>query len=122
MSWNPMTLGGVAFQRDPNSCTDPREQRFTSVVRTYGGIVFFSWGLFLEGVEIELKWRLMPETMFNQLQTLLEADEEMVWDPKSGTTYNVQIRSLEGSYVETSLLNAPWREDVTLKMVIISEV
>ena len=122
MSWNPMILGSYAFERDPDGCTVPKKARYTSMVKTYGGAVFFSWGLFIEGVEIEMSWKLMSATMFNMLQTLLEADAEIVWDKKSGTTYNVQLQALEGAYVETSLLDAPYRQDVKLRMVITSEV
>lgn len=124
MSWNPMTLGSYAFERDPDTCTVPKKARYTSMVKTYGSAVFFSWGLFIEGVEIEMTWKLMSETMFNALQVLLEADAEIVWDRQSGisgTNYNVELQSLEGSYVETSLLHAPYRQDVRLRMVITSE-
>lgn len=117
-----MTLGGYEFWRNPNKFTVPKKDRYTSFVKTYGGAVFFSWGTFIEGVEITLEWEYMTETMFDQLQTLLEADAEIVWNPQTGDTYNVEIRSLEGKYLTTSLLDAEWREDVRLILAITSEV
>lgn len=121
MSWNPMKLGSYSFEREPDTCTVPHKARYTSMVKTYGGAVFFSWGLFIEGVEIEMTWRVMSATMFNALQTLLEADTEIVWDQQTGTDYNVELKALEGSYIETSMLDAPYRQDVKLRMVITGE-
>jgi hypothetical protein len=45
-----------------------------------------------------------------------------VWNRPTGTDYYVELQALEGSYVETSLLDAPYRQDVKLRMVITSEV
>lgn len=117
-----MVLGTYTFDRNPDTCTAPEYERYTSLVKTYGGAVFFSWGMFIEGVVIEMKWNYMSEVNYASLVDLYDDDEEKVWDPKNGNTYNVQIQSLKGDYFETSLLLAPWRKDVVMRMVITSEV
>lgn len=119
---NKMTLGGYTFARNPNKSTEPKQYRSTSVVPTYGGAAFFSWGMFIEGLEVTLEWDYMTEAMFEQLQSLLDDDESKVWDPQTGSTYNVQMLTLEGEYLTTSLLDAEWRQNVKLTMVIMSEV
>jgi hypothetical protein len=115
-----MTLGGYTYLWNPDKSTEPREIRFNSLVHTYGGAAFFSWGTSIIGLPVVHEWNYMDETMFQQLQTFLEDDEIKVWNPQTGTNYNVQIVALSGDYLTTSLYDAPWRENVKLEMVIMS--
>jgi hypothetical protein len=117
-----MTLGGYTFWRNPEQFDEPRLKRFTAEVPTYGGSAFFSWGTFLAGQVIILEWSWMDETMWDQLQTLLEADTQIVWDPQTGSTYNVEITKLEGAYVESALVDASWRQKVKVELLIRSAV
>ena len=117
-----MTLGGYTFWRNPDQFDIPRERRYTAQVDTYAGSAFFSWGTFIEGQTIVLSWEWMDETMWDQLQTLLEGDAQIVWDPKDGNTYNVQMTRLDGAYVENALLDAPWRKSVKVELSIRSVV
>ena len=82
-----------------------------SIVKTYSGAAYFSWGTLQEGQEILIEWGWMKEAQWDQLQTLLEADTQIVWDPQTGTTYNVEVTRLEGIYFESSLIDAAYRKD-----------
>jgi len=116
------TLNSYEFWRDPNNFTIPRKVKFSASVPTYGGVAYFSWGTFTAGQEIILEWDQMTSTMFDQLQTILEFDTQVVWNPQTGTSYNVEVLQLEGRYVRNALLDAEYREDVKLSLLIRSEV
>lgn len=119
-----MRLGPYDFEWNPTQYDIPKEDKTYSVVQTYESVAFFSWGTSIIGKEIELEWDRMKEEQFDQLQTLLEADQETVWTPISGevTAYNVELCQLNGKFMEFSLHDAPYRDDVKLLMVIMSEV
>ena len=117
-----MTLGGYTFWRNPEQFDEPRLRKFASEVQTYGGVAYFSWGTFLAGQKCVLQWSWMNETMWDQLQTLLEDDTQKVWNPQDGNTYNVEIMRLDGAYVKSALLDASWRQDVQLELLIRSQV
>ena len=119
---NKMTLNAVEFWRNPDTFTIPKKVKHSSWVQTYGGVAYFSWGTFLAGQEIVLEWKLMTSTMFGQLQTILELDSQVVWNPQTGTSYNVDVLRLEGRYVRNALLDADYREDVQLSLLIRTEV
>ena len=116
-----MTLGGYQFWRNPTSFTEPRDYRSSATADTYSGVMFFSWGIFTDGQEIVLEWDWMTSTMFAVLQTLLEQDTAHNWNSQLGTSYVVQILSLEGKYIESALSDAPWRQKVKLTLLIRSE-
>lgn len=117
-----MVLGAYTFSWNPEKCTVPRETKSSSVVETYGGAVYFSWGTLIAGQKINLEWDWLQEAQWDELQTLLEADAEVVWDPQTGPTYNVEIAGLKGDYQDKSLIDADYRRNVVLSLVIISEV
>jgi hypothetical protein len=123
---NKMTLSGESGQctvwRNPNSFTLPKKDKYASNINTYGGTAYFSWGTFTAGQKIKLEWDWYDSTSFDTLQTLLENDEQIVWDPQTGITYNVEMMKLNGKYVESSLVDAPWRRSVVLELLIQSEV
>ena len=119
---NKMTLSGESGQctvwRNPNKFTIPNKTKFSSSIETYGGIAYFSWGMFTAGQKIKLEWDWYDSASFDSLQTLLEDDEQKVWDPQTGTTYTVEMIKLDGKYLESALLDAPWRRDVVLELLI----
>lgn len=117
-----MTLGGYTFWRNPNQFDIPRQRKFAAEVQTYESSAYFSWGTYLTGQKIALEWEWMDETMWDQLQTLLENDTQVVWNPRDGNTYNVEIMRLDGAYVESALLDAAWRNEVKLELLIRSMV
>jgi len=117
-----MTLGGYTFTQNP---CEPlpviTEERRAQAEKTLGGAEFFSWGSFIAGVELELYWTSMPTGQYGDLLTLLKADAKVVWNPENGSTYNVQILSLNGQYHLSAAAAATWRKQVKLKLVIISQ-
>ena len=117
-----MTLGAYTFWRNPVSFDVPRKVKYSANVKTFEGDAYYSWGTELAGQKIVLEWDWMTDTAFDEFQTLLEDDETKVWDPQTGSTYNVEILKLDGAYVESSLLDAPWRKSVKLELLIRSEV
>ena len=125
MTYKPkMRLGPYDFEWNPTQYTLPEEEKSYSVVPTYDSVAFFSWGTTIVGKEIELEWDRMKEAQFTQLQTLLEADQETLWTPISGesTAYNVELAQLNGRFMEFAIHDAPYRDNVKLLMVIMSEV
>jgi len=117
-----MILGSYTFAQPPATCTIPAARRRASGIETLGGMAFFSWGVFDAGEEVTLKWRYMSTTMFNAIYALLLADAQVVWDPETGATYNVEIMGFTGEFLHSALATAPNKKNVTLKLVIISKV
>lgn len=117
-----MVLGAYTFSWNPEKCTVPHETKSSSVVETYGGAVYFSWGTLIVGQKINIEWDWLQEAQWDELQTLLEADAEIVWDPQTGSTYNVEVADLRGDYQDKSLIDAAYRRNVVLTLIIISEV
>ena len=123
-----MELGTYTFETDPQECTQPIKNRRCDDIETFGGVAFFSWGLFIEGEVIKMKWPACSTGQYNSLRALFYADEQVVWAPDAGDSsagtieYNVEIKSLKGDYHMSKKANAPFRKDVELELVIISEV
>lgn len=112
-----MTLGSYTFWRNPKQSPIPRQLRHTASVKTYGGTAFFSWGLFY-GQTVLLEWDWMTSDAFDSFQSLLEDDEEKIWNPQIGTNYDVEILKLDGIYMEDALTDANWRKNVKLSLLI----
>jgi len=113
-----MQLGAYVFAWKPEELDTLEKEKSYSVLRTWTTAAFFSWGTSRIGKEIELDWDWMPEAQWNQLQTLLEADVETTWWPEvGGTSYTVEVVKLAGKFVQKSLLDAPYRRQVRLTLV-----
>lgn len=117
-----MVLDGYTFLLNPEKCDMPVKEKRASTVKTLGGAAYFSWGTFLPGTIIILEWSYMPIAMFSQLETKNDADSEVVFNPGSGTNYNVEIQSLKGKWFLDQTVGAQFRGDVKLELVIMSEV
>jgi len=119
-----MSLGSYTFLRNPEKCTYPQKRKYASVVETFGGAAYFSWGCVLPGQILNLTWPGMETTMFDELITLFEADTQVVFDPNVGlgTTYNVEIQSLLGDFLAPYPGAADYKKNVKMELVIISEV
>lgn len=117
-----MTLGSYTFWRNPTQFTIPRKIRSVAVVQTYEAAAFFTWGLFTSGQRCILEWKAVTSSMWDSLQTLLEADDQIIWDPQTGATYNIQIMRLDGEYWESALTDAEYRRDIQLELLIRSQV
>jgi hypothetical protein len=117
-----MILGAYTFTKNPSSAVLPNKQRVAHEVETIGGVEFFSWGVTIAGKRIILKWDYMLTTQFNSLQTLLENDVGVTFQPGDGDTYNVQILRLNGAYFLDNEAAAELRKQVTLELIILSQV
>jgi len=118
-----LTLGSYTFAINPNEPVPIiAEERRGSAIKTLGGVAFFSWGSFQAGQEIKLPWSFMSTTQYDELSALLTADAQVVWDPENGSTYNVEILSLNGEYHLSAGADAAYRKNVELKLLIMLEV
>ncbi|MBW2591842.1 MAG: hypothetical protein JRE58_02360 [Deltaproteobacteria bacterium] len=116
-----MTLGVYTFTQPPLTCTIPQAARRCKNIDTLGGTAFFSWGPFLPGQKIEIKWRWMSTTMFDAIYALLIADAQVVWDPENSHTYNVEITGFTGDYHLSAYAAAANKKNVKLKLTIMSQ-
>ena len=118
-----MTLGAYTFVINPNEPVSiVTEERRASSIKTLGGVAFFSWGALLPGQKITLPWSFMSTAQYNQLLSLLTDDDQVVWDPENGSTYNVEILSLKGEYHLDAGAGAAYRKNVEMILLIMSEV
>ena len=120
-----MILGSYTFVQDPIKMDVLGPDKFCSHVQTYSGVGYFSWGTTIVGKVVEMSWDYMRADEYDSLMTLYTADAPVVFDPQDGTgkTYNVEIENLSGRYymfLETG--DTKYRRDVTLKLLILSEV
>jgi hypothetical protein len=117
-----MILGSYEFEWFPDRWTMPKTDKFTSHVRTWSSVAFFSFGNTVIGKEILLEWDWMSEEMFAALDAVVQSDEQVIWVPGDGDAYNVEIISpgLEGTYFETTAYNFAYRQNVKLHLLIMS--
>lgn len=114
------SYGTFTFVLNPSKMPDPRAKKFASVMKTYGGAQYYSWGTSIAGEIIYLEWGFMRATTFASFDTLLQRDESMVFNPQNGTgfTYNVELLDLAGEMT----VGTRARKNVSLKMTILSKV
>lgn len=117
-----MILDGYTFTLNPEKCGMPMKEKRADSIKTLGGAAYFSWGAVLAGMIIKLKWSFMPVAMFTQLETKNENDDQVVFNPGSGISYNVEIQNLKGAWFLDQTAGATHRRDVELELVIMSEV
>jgi hypothetical protein len=122
-----MVLGGYEFAWNPDSIEIPKAERSVGVVETYSGVAVFSFGLFIAGKRIVLKWKVMQEAQWEAIRAIYELDEATLFIPGDGYVYTVEILPpMEGSYIEEEagevLNEMPYREDVRLNFLITAQV
>lgn len=126
-----MTLGGVSLDPGPSEIDGIiAKGRDCAHVTTYTSVGFYSWGASIVGKIVSLQWDYLSYVVYNQLQALLEADAQVVFDPDLGgaspPTYNVEILSLTGTYWQTQGTTVEsenaYRTDVHLQLLIMSTV
>lgn len=120
-----MTLGTVTITRAPNRINRVISKKvLKSSLKTYGGVVAFSWGAVLVGEPFILEWEYMGCTLFDALQALYVLDKEELFDPQDGTarTFQVEIMDFEGQYYQVRASAAgAWRRNVRLELLITGE-
>ena len=119
-----MELGGYTFERNPYEMTLVEKEKSISFVKTYSSVVAFSWPPLYEGIVINLRWRAMTKTMYDQLRTKHEAGVVIVFDPKKAgaETYNVETLVCKGLPHMFLGAAAGYRKNVLLRLLILSEV
>jgi len=118
-----MTLGAYTFAINPNEPVPIiTGERRTGDIKTLGGVAFFSWGVFIPGQKIPLPWSFMSTAQFDSLLAIRDADAQVVWDPENGSTYNVEVLSLNGEYHLDAGAGAAYRKNVEMILLIMSEV
>lgn len=117
-----MILDSYTFTLNPERCDMPLDEKRASVIKTITGAEFFSWGAILAGQTIVLKWSFMPIAMFAQLETINTNDTQVIFNPGTGTNYNVEILAFKGAYFIDQTGSATHRRNVELKLAIMSEV
>lgn len=117
-----MVLDTYTFAKNPSDATLPNKKRVAHEAETIGGVQFYSWGAKIAGKKLTLKWKYMLVTQFNSIQTILENDTQCTFQPGDGNTYNVQVLRLNGAYFLDNSTQAELRKNVTLELVIISQV
>jgi hypothetical protein len=121
-----MILGAYTFASNPSDLGDViGKKKSCATQQTYSSVAFFSWGLFVSGVEVELSWDYMSCDQFDALDNLYQADAAVVWDPQDGSskTYNVEVTDLVGRYhIGIPHSDDYERRDVRMRLLILSEV
>jgi lipase chaperone LimK len=117
-----MSLGGYTFEKNPSEMTVIKSGKIIASVLTYSSVAVFSWGTLIAGKTLDLRWKGMSLTMFEQLQTLYEADASVAFFPDidSGTTYTVEIMKFNGDYHLSQSDAADYRVNVEMDLLILS--
>jgi len=117
------------FSLLPGSMTVIREDKSCTAVQTYEGVAYFSWGTSIVGKELSLSWNAMPAAMWAQIETFFTAAAPLAFDPTldgtpSAKTYTVELTRLDGEYFlgGYSTGAGSWRQNVTMTLLILSEV
>jgi hypothetical protein len=121
------TLGNYAFEDDPEKMGIPESKKTVAVVDTYTSVAVFQWPALIAGRHIDLLWTLMSDTMYAALRALYVSDAVVTWIPRpatlaaAGASYQVAVIGLEGVYNEATFHHQPYRFDVKLSLLILSE-
>ena len=117
-----MSIGTLTFTHNPSGLNLPIKRRFVSAVDTFESVAVFSWGASIVGIRLTLTWDFMLTSDFDSLESLFVADTPIVFDPTTGAfTYTVEIMNLSGAIFIDPTASAPYRKDVTLELLVISE-
>lgn len=121
------TLGTYSFEDDPEKMTIPESKKTVAVVQTYSSAAVFQWPALISGQEVSLYWTLMSDTMYGYLRALYISQDIVTWIPKpatltyAGASYSVAVIGLEGTYNDGTFHHQPYRFNVTLTLLLLSE-
>jgi hypothetical protein len=117
-----MSLNGYDFPWAPDRWTIPKADKFTGRTLTWSSAGFFSFGSSIIGKEIVLEWDWMSREQFDALDAIVQADTQVAWvTGYYGDAFNVEILGLDGEYFEVTAYEFPWRRNVKLTMMIMSQ-
>jgi len=112
------TLGGYTFEWNPEKVTIPEPKKTVAQVKTHAGSDVFQWPAIIEGEEITMTWDLMSIAQYDAINTLYQSMDVVTWNPQYLGTYQVILSHFIGTYLEVSLDNIAYRENVILKLII----
>lgn len=117
------------FAQLPEKISMIRPYKPNATRRTMTDVAYFAWAATIIGQTVILTWTAMPAAMFVQLDAFFAASLPLIWDPTATatpatTTYNVEMTALDGEYLLKGYDTASgaWRGDVTMTLLILSEV
>lgn len=116
-----MTLGATTFTQNPESMTYIQPELAATSKRTLGGVAVFSWGAFQVGQAVTLRWSYCRSALYTALHGIVSADAAVTFDPENGHTYTVRALSIKGEYTVGTTATVPFRKNVELVLVILSE-
>lgn len=120
-----MILGSYTFALNPSSFSGIYEpNKLTAIVQTYSSVGYFNWGTKIIGKVIKLEWDYMSAEQYESLRAMYEADAQVVFDPAgiTGLKFNVHVMELTGKYYLGLAATGTYRKDVTMELVVMSEV
>lgn len=120
-----MSLGGYTFDKQPSGMTFVAKDRDVAYQKTYTSVALFSWGASYIGKVIEVSWNFLTTSQYASLQTIYEADVQVVFNPQDGTskTFNVEVLSLDGEYfIYLDNSTNHYRKNAKMQLLIMSEV
>jgi hypothetical protein len=121
-----IVLGSYTFAQHPSDINEMMKAvKECAHVKTYSSVAFFSWGTSLVGKIIEMTWEYMSCDQYDSIDTLYQADAQIVFDPQDGSskTYNVEIVEFNGKYhLGLTHDDNDYRKNIKLQILIMSEV
>ena len=114
-----MRLGDYTFYWNPDKTSIPERYRHVSEVKTYQGSAIFLWDVMLQGAPVTLEWDYMSLDQYNELRKKYLAGVEVEFNPDTGgSSYNVIVTSLVGSYIDVVGSDRNYRRNVKMSLSI----
>lgn len=117
-----MVLDSYTFPENPQTIDLIESKKTVAKVETYSGGAIFQWDATIQGTTVVLKWDDISEAFYTALRAKYVSTDIVVFDPKNGSTYNVIVEDLVGTYVQYGLEDIPHRKGIELTLNIRSTV
>lgn len=114
------TLGGYAFEDDPERMPIPEAKKTVAAVDTYSGTAVFQWPAIIAGQQVTLEWTLVEVAQYEALRAIYLSHDPVEWLPGDGKSYQVVVADLTGKYADALFHHKPYRFDVELVLLILS--
>jgi len=120
-----MIIDGYALTKYPSSMTMIKKYRLNSYIETLSAVDHFSWGLFIIGKEIKIRWNFLASQEWDFIYQKFLADKIVVWNPGIPDcldTYNVQILDFVGDYfIKLKTESGTYRQNSEMTLLIMSQ-
>lgn len=117
-----MVLDSYTFPENPQEMSLIESKKTIATVETYVGSAIFQWPAEIQGKLVILKWDNISETFYSNLRSKYVSTSTVVFNPQTGTSYNVIVEELIGEYIQYGIEDIPHRKDVELTLNIRSTV